>query len=80
MSQSLLIIFKDEHGRKSRVHFSQTDQDAVTKMDVQDLAPDELVKLMMLLNQLSMQTIENMATAQNDAKSEPVPTVARTLN
>lgn len=69
MRQSVLIIFRDDKDELGRVSFRQTENDLVTSMKVTGVDPSEFVKLMKLVNDLSMQALQEVAMAREGGQA-----------
>lgn len=67
MRQKLTIIHQDENGNRNRVVITQPDEFSDMQMEVQGLAPDEVMRLMMLLRNLSEHI---MVETANKARNE----------
>lgn len=69
MKQSVVIIFQDEEGKRSRMVFRQGGEMEDINMIVKDLDPSEAVKLLMLVGNLATLAVQNIATMKNDSRS-----------
>ncbi len=69
MRQKLIVIHQDEHGKRGRVVFIQRGELEPMGFEAQNLDPQEVVKLCMLMHSLADVCIQNLATAKNEGKA-----------